>query len=483
MPRSEDRRTLLEAAAAGALGPLTAAPAYAQPAAAQEPAVSPSATPSSAPPRALPGPEVHGTRLTTTADTDIGTPANTVRTVQRLAAMGLNAVYVEIRKKGHTRFPSAVLERAIGVRERPGGARQDPSDGALERPARDLLEETLIEAYRNGLHHLVWFGHGFVVAHSGFAWMNPLHPETRCILLDLTRGAIGRYDLDGVQFDDRIVWTGPSVGHDTFTRQLYAAEHEGRAPQEVARDPAWMKWRATKLDAVGREFFRELRSAMRPAMLPSFSPAVSPWPCKNYRPDWPLCSSRPEVEYFGEVVPQAHRLSYPAFEATWREQRQGLQRREGACSAHELVAGIRRDGDGRDSSWERLRDSIARTRTLGRGGHMPWFSRSALQPIEREPRQFYGGTVAQPRFAPDWRRKSRPPVAAEEAARVGLQRWKLPAQLRGEDRRRRRPIARAARGPWRCLRDLEPAPGRPLPVAGAPEAMDALELLIDRRHG
>ena len=182
-------------------------------------------------------------------------------------------------------------------------------------------------------------------------------------------------------------------------------------------------------------------------------------------------------------MPQAHRLSYPAFEAAWREQRQGLQRREGACSAHELVAGIRRDGDGRDSSWERLRDSIARTRTLGRGGHMLWFSRSALQPIEREPRQFYGGTVAQPRFAPDWRRKSRPLVAAEEAARVGLQRWKLPAQLRGEDHRRRRPIARAARGPWRCLRDLEPAPGRPLPVAGAPEAMDALELLIDRHHG
>jgi uncharacterized lipoprotein YddW (UPF0748 family) len=41
------------------------------------------------------------------------------------------------------------------------------------------------------------------VAPNGFVWMNPLRPEVRAFLLELTLEAIGRYDLDGVQFEIR----------------------------------------------------------------------------------------------------------------------------------------------------------------------------------------------------------------------------------------------------------------------------------------
>ena len=86
-----------------------------------------------------PSPENRGTWLTTTANTAIANPANTAATMKALREMGLNTVYVETWKNGYTQFPSPALARVVGVDRSPalGG--------------RDLLEETLIEAHRNGL--------------------------------------------------------------------------------------------------------------------------------------------------------------------------------------------------------------------------------------------------------------------------------------------------------------------------------------------
>ena len=196
--------------------------------------------------------EVRGTWLTTTANDAIANPANTALTMRRLSEIGLNTVYVEAWKNGETQFPSAVLARVLGA----------PPPVS---PPRDLMQETLIEAHRNGLIYIAWFEYGFMAAHrtsmnrlrtqkaawlsrdnrgndvapNGFVWMNPLHPEARRLLLDLVLEAIDKYDLDGVQFDDRLVWPHISMGYDDYTQKVYAAEHDGKAPPADHRDPAW----------------------------------------------------------------------------------------------------------------------------------------------------------------------------------------------------------------------------------------------------
>jgi uncharacterized lipoprotein YddW (UPF0748 family) len=455
--------------------------------------------------------EIRGTWLTTTANTAIASPAQTATTMRRLREIGLNTVYVEVWKNGYTQYPSTVLQRTLGVAQRPSSALQDPGDPAKETPPRDLLQETLIEAHRNGLPYVAWFEYGFMAAHgsthnhlrrlkpdwlsrditgnevapNGFVWMNPLHPEARRFLLDITLEAIARYDLDGVQFDDRIVWPYVTMGYDAYTRSVYAAEHAGKQPPADPRDPAWVRWRADKLNALAREFVTELRAA-KPGLLLSLSPAVYPWSFEHYLLEWPLWAKWPADARWDEFVPQAYRFSYAAFEATWLQQTQALQA-TGAYRAPELVAGIRLVGDGANSSWPQLHDSIKLVRQQQQGGHVLWFSRGVLDVFAAELTALYAqdgtGPARNPNFATGWRRPAVPLVPAASGA------WQLPTGTR-LPAGRYRAVAHDGQQ-WRYAQDLVWNGGsQPLVLtvkndgdsSTASERIERVELLVDRRQ-
>jgi len=392
--------------------------------------------------------QVRGTWLTTTANDAIATPERTAHTMRRLREIGLNTVYIEAWKNGFTQFPSQVLQRTIGLDRRPSGAEQDPSDPAAVRrsAARDLLHEAVTEAHRQGLVAIAWFEYGFMAAHqstlnplrrlkrewlsldrqgrevapNGFVWLNPLHPQAREFLLDLMLEAVDRYDLDGVQLDDRIVWPHVTMGYDAYTRQAYAREHGGAQPPDDPHDPGWMRWRADKVDEAARWFVQELR-ARRPGLVLSLSPAIHPWAWENYLLDWPrwtawtaadrlpglpvrTAAAREVVPVWDEFIPQAYRFSLPAFESTWQAQTTAVQA-AGAYRPARLVAGIRLVGDGADSSWAQLEGSIAQARRLGQGGHVLWFSRGVLDLFAQELTALYArsGPAHSPRFPQGWR--------------------------------------------------------------------------------
>jgi uncharacterized lipoprotein YddW (UPF0748 family) len=416
---------------------------------------------------------VRGTWLTTTANDAINTPTRTAATMQRLREIGLNTVYVEVWKNGYTQYPSVVLERTLGVSQRPTQTKQDPSDSADHAP-RDLLQETLIDAHRHGLLYYAWFEYGFMAAHSstmnhlrrmkpewlsrdaqgsevapnGFVWLNPLHPQARRFLIDLVLEAVQRYDLDGVQFDDRIVWPHVTMGYDDTTRGVYAAEHQGRQPPLNARDPQWMRWRADKLNTLVREFMTELKAA-RPGLRWSLSPAVFPWSYDNYLLEWPQWARWPGTARFDEWVPQAYRTSYAAFESVWLQQMQALQAAN-VYRPHELVAGIRINGAADESGWDQLRDSMALVRQLGQGGHALWFSRGVLDLHADALTAWYGssGRAPSPRFPAQWRQ----PALALVRDAQDPSRWTAPAAPE-KGPGRRRAIAMQA-GRWRYL-DVE----------------------------
>ena len=470
-------------------------------------------------------PQVRGTWLTTTANDALATPQHTARTMQRLREIGLNTVYIEAWKNGYTQFPSSALERAIGVAQRPTGVEQDPADTFKVRaqPARDLLHEAVTEAHRQGMVAIAWFEYGFMAAHqstmnhlrrlkpdwlsrdlqgrevapNGFVWLNPLHPQARELLLDLVLEAIDRYDLDGVQLDDRIVWPHVTMGYDDYPRRVYAAEHHGAQPPSDHTDPAWMRWRAAKVDEYARWFVQEVR-ARRPGLVISLSPAVYPWSWEHYLLDWPGWTAwsdadrlqgeparseaaRRIVPNWDEVVPQAYRMSYDAFEATWREQTAAVQAR-GAYRPSELVAGIRIVGDGLDSSWDQLRRSMELVDGLGQGGHVLWFSRGVLQRFPQELKQWYAlqGPAHSPRFPVGWRPV---PWALHPLSKL-INSWTTADLPVGRYRligKRAVDSDAAVREPWQEIRLVHQDKHGPVTVA-LDEPWAAVELLLDRRE-
>jgi uncharacterized lipoprotein YddW (UPF0748 family) len=378
--------------------------------------------------------ELRGTWVTTTANTAIATPENSAATMKRLRDIGLNTVFVETWKNGYTQYPSHVLKRTIGVDRRPALMPQDPSDDPtkLKGEGRDLLQETLIEAHRNQLLYIAWFEYGFMAAHkstdnhlrrmkkdwlsldqqgnevapNGFVWMNPLHPEARQFLLDLVVEAVQNYDLDGVQLDDRIVWPYYTMGYDDFTKKVYADEHNGKLPPADPKDPAWMRWRANKINEYAETFVRGVRAA-RPGIIISLSPAVYPWCYDNYLLEWPKWAAWKPGDstnrWWDEFIPQVYRMNYPAFETTWLDQIKHLDQLGGGRSTRDLIAGIRVVGDGPDSSWEDLQKSITLVRRTGGGGHVHWFSRGVLDLYPDQLKTFYNGQAPHPDRPADWR--------------------------------------------------------------------------------
>lgn len=390
-------------------------------------------------------PEVRGTWLTTTANTHIATPEDTAETMRRLREIGLNTVYVEAWKNGYTQYPSEVLEKVIGVDRRPALIKQDPGDPDKPIEARDLLQEVTIEAHRNGLLCIGWFEYGFMAAHkdtqnhlremyphwlsrdqdgnevapNGFVWMNPLHPETRRFLLDLILEAVDRYDLDGVQLDDRIVWPYYTMGYDDFTVAWYRNEHGGQSPPEDPKDPEWMRWRADKVNEYAHQFVREIREA-RPGLIVSLSPAPYPWCWENYLLEWPKWAAwtpgNDANEWWDEFIPQCYRYDYPAFKATWDQQIDNLQKYGAGDRVKDMLAGVLTTGSRPDPvPWADLEKSIAHVRNTGGGGHVWWFSRGVLDVYPDEIAALYdvkaNGHAPHPDRPADWRMESIVPSA------------------------------------------------------------------------
>ena len=431
--------------------------------------------------------EVRGTWMTTTANDALASPEKTAESMRRLREIGLNVVYVECWKNGYTEFPSDTMDALIGV---PLKLNNTPAE--LQR---DLLQESVIEAHRNGLLAVAWFEYGFMAAHKDthnelrkladergwltktkdgevvgkqnpFVWMNPLHPGPQQLLLDIVLEAIDKYDLDGVQLDDRIAMP-VEMGYDDYTKQLYASEHGGAMPPEDPRDPQWGQWRADKVSEYARRFASEIK-AKRPDVIVSVSPAPYPWSLENYACDWPRWmtwrtdAGRP---LWDESLPQCYRMDAAATIKSIDEQIEAVSA-QGHGRLASLVAGVRLVGEGPDLPAEGLAQIAAHTRAAGIGGQCLWFSRGVLEVMPEAVSKVYERPAVHPSRPADWRSK---PIVATKAGG-----WTADVAEAG----RYRVIARVD-GQWQVA-DARPFDAGRVAVE-APADAEAVELLVDRR--
>lgn len=248
-----------------------------------------------------------------------------------LAERGFNVIYPVVWNKGFTLFPSDVAEEAFGIR-------QDP---VFVNKNRDPLAEIITEAHRVGIEVIPWFEYGFasifgdqtgghiiqenphwaaidadgnIVVKNGFYWMNSLHPEVQQFMLDLILEVIEKYDIDGIQGDDRLPAMPSEAGYSEFTRQLYADEHDGNEPPSQYNDADYLQWKADKLTTFAGKLFNMVKEADNELTV-SLSPSIYPWSLQEYLQDWPTWL---DSSYVDIIHPQAYRNSVTQYEQIMR---------------------------------------------------------------------------------------------------------------------------------------------------------------------
>ncbi len=393
--------------------------------------------------RAAPA-QVRGTWVTTTGFTtgQVRNPSALNATFADLRQIGLNTVYIDAWRDGYTYFPSPTLRALV------------PQDRHPQLAGRDLLMESIIAGHRNGLAVIPWFQYGFATqfqstsnpistqmrnqgwllqdnagnyfnSSNNFAWMNPLVPEVRSFVKGIILDAVKKYDLDGIQLDDRLAWP-IEFGYDTYTRNAYIAE-TGVAPPAptVSRSSTawrnWVRWRADKVTAFAQELITDLK-AVHPNLIISVSPAVHPFAYDNYAVDWPGWR---QLGLFDEFVPQVYRSTFSDFDRDW----DGTNSTTGGQVQHmgnrkaDFAAGISINTSNGAVPWSQIQAMLNLVGSSGVAGHSLWFSDGVLNQLKNELTGYYNvaglGHAPRPDLPADWR------PAPLIASSLGNNQWRI----------------------------------------------------------
>lgn len=369
--------------------------------------------------RAAP-PEVRGTWLTTTgAEDHIRSGLNTAQVMSDLRGIGLNTAYVETWKNGYTNYPSPTMATFTG----------GPDRSTFLGTTRDLVQETSILAHRNSLTFHGWYEYGFSAqflgtsgtistplavrmrdngwllrdqagrysnTSNGYAWMNPAVPQVRQLLIDIVLEAVNRYDLDGIQFDDRLAWPR-EFGWDATTAAIYLAQ-TGRSLPSSVNDAQFGAWRQQKVTEFAGQLYAAVK-AVRPDMHVSVSPSITGFAEPNYNADW---TGWLDAGLFDEFVPQAYRDSLSGFNSIVNGQVAPFE----PDQLDKLVLGLKINGTS-ETPYTDLQGMIQRTRTEGAAGHSIWYSRGVRDQYRNQLTSFYNvaaqGQAQNPFFAVDHR--------------------------------------------------------------------------------
>lgn len=274
---------------------------------------------------------MRGVWVTTTASTALDSKENIKTMVSNCKAAGINHLFIVVYNNARTIYPSTVMQNLTGKPQ-------------LERFAgRDPLKECVDEAKAQGLKVHAWFEYGFASSYSanggaivaakpewaakdqagnlliknGFDWLNGIHPEVQQFMIDLFKEVITKYDIDGVQGDDRLPAMPSTGGYDAYTVALYKDENAGATPPPNTAEPNWINWRVRKLN----QFMKRLRNevkALKPSVQLTASPSPFPWGRDEYLQDWPTWVDSGWVD---AVIPQCYRYDIGAYNASLLQQK------------------------------------------------------------------------------------------------------------------------------------------------------------------
>ncbi|MCX8011374.1 MAG: family 10 glycosylhydrolase [Ignavibacteria bacterium] len=249
-----------------------------------------------------------------------------------LASIGINVVFPVVWNKGYTLYPSDVMQNTFGVPIWQTFAGRDP------------LNRVVVEAHRNGIEVIPWFEYGFsphyasnkndsgfilkakpswallnkngiLATRNGefpqFIWMSGINPEVQDFMISLFTEVIDKYDVDGVQGDDRLPAMPVDGGYDSATVAIYKSENNGNNPPQDNFNQTWMRWRANKLN----QFYKRLRDSVKTRssnLIFSSAPSVYPWSYDNYLQDSKTWIDSSTIDNF---IPQLYRYDLSSYQS------------------------------------------------------------------------------------------------------------------------------------------------------------------------
>ena len=227
---------------------------------------------------------------------------------------------------------------------------------------RDALERVIIEAHRNGIEVYPWFEYGFAAWYSGgtppygghilqtkpdwacrlsngqictengFDWMSAIHPEVQDFMNKLIVEVMTNYDIDGIEFSDRIPAMPIEGGYEPYTVSLYQSEHGGQNPPANYYDANWKRWRANKMN----DWYMGVRTIMKnydENLFVSSSPSIYPWSYDNYLQDVQTWLDSGVCDQF---IPQLYRYTFSEY---LFELNQAVSQ-AGSANLHKLFGGL-----------------------------------------------------------------------------------------------------------------------------------------------
>jgi len=271
--------------------------------------------------------QFRATWLTNVDSYVLATDNSIVEAVTYLSSIGVNVIFPVVYNKGYTIYPSEIMDSLFNAPTIPDVSFQN----------RDFLERLVIEAHRVGIEVIPWFEFGFsssyslngghiiakfpswalknnqgnLVVKNGFDWLSGINPEVQNYMISLVAEVLDKYDVDGVQGDDRLPAMPVEGGYDSVTVAIYQSEHSGANPPNNAGDPNWKRWRADKLN----EFFWRMRDSVKSRgdhLILSSSPTPYPWGYDEYLQDSRYWAQNNVVD---NIVPQLYRYDFSGYQS------------------------------------------------------------------------------------------------------------------------------------------------------------------------
>jgi uncharacterized lipoprotein YddW (UPF0748 family) len=341
------------------------------------------------PPTVSPNPKpevvkgIKGVWVTNVASTALNSLANIKETVQTCKKSAMTDIYVVVWNKGRTLYPSEIMNKEFGIPIMESFAGRDP------------LLEMITEAHKEKIKVHAWFEYGFsssntnipgadvildkypawaardaskaiLVSSGGFKWMNGIHPDVQKFMTSLVLEVVKKYDVDGVQGDDRLPAMPVKGGYDDYTVQLYKTENGGATPPANENTTAWIDWRANKLSNYLGDLYKAVK-AVKPNVIVSSAPTVSPWGKTNYLQDWPTWLDKKYCDY---VIPQLYRYDIDGYEATLKSQIAAIKN---SADKNKFYAGVLIQSGTWNASNDYVNQMVNKNRANGVGGDCFFF--------------------------------------------------------------------------------------------------------------
>jgi len=293
--------------------------------------------------------EFRAVKLTNVDSNILFTDLNIAQGMDYLASVNVNVVLCVVWNGGYTLYLSNTMDSLFAKPIHPSFI------------GRDALERVIVEAHRNGLEVYPWFEYGFAAWYSGnnppsgghilqtkpywacrlsngqiakkngFDWMSAIHPEVQDFMNKLINEVM-QYDIDGIEFSDRIPAMPIEGGYEPYTVTLYQSENNGQNPPKNFNDNYWKRWRANKMN----QWYRNVRSSIKnfdENIFVSTSPSIYPWSYDNYLQDVQTWLDSGICDQF---IPQLYRYTFPEY---LYELNQAILQ-AGAINLHKLFGGI-----------------------------------------------------------------------------------------------------------------------------------------------